>query len=161
MPALIKMLLYSLYQYQKAESNKGDMIPLDIMIDELHDEDVKKDTIIQTIMNDGRHFRIGLAAGTHSYKKEKNLREIMGNTNIRIFLKPDGNGIDALAKWLNDPSIDRDLLYRMQAGRDCIVDTSLYNKESKDHEHIVLFGEFCSWFNLQKSNNDDESLSDK
>ncbi len=63
--SLLKMMLYNLYIYQRKVFENEKAKPLDIFIDELHDDDVKNDTIIKRIIEQGRHWGIGLAAGTH------------------------------------------------------------------------------------------------
>lgn len=100
---LFNMLLFNLYQYQKYAFDKHVSVPLDIIVDELHDEDLIKGRMIREILEEGRHYQIGFAAGTHSFKTQKQLRAVMGNAAIKIFLKPDGESYKVLLAHLGDP----------------------------------------------------------
>ncbi len=147
---LFNMLLFNLYQYQKYAFDKHVSVPLDIIVDELHDEDLIKSRMIREILEEGRHYQIGFAAGTHSFKTEKQLRAVMGNAAIKIFLKPDGESYKVLLAHLGDPAIDIDFLRNMK--RNCIVEAEFYSKEVGENTPTILTGDFVKFGSTKYQN---------
>ena len=149
---LFHLILFSLYQYQKYASDNPINAPLDIIVDELHDEDLNEGWMIHEIMEEGRHYQIGFAAGTHSFKSEKQLRAVMGNASIKIFLKPDGDSENVLLKHLHDPAIDIEFVHSMKKGK-CIVEAEFYSKDEKENTSTVLTGDFVRFGSVVNESN--------
>jgi len=121
---LIDMMLASLYNYQLLRNNEQ----LNIIIDEIQNQNLTKYSPIFKILSEGRKYHIAFVGATQPFHiKGDNVGDVMSKADTQIFLKPELESENNVAKVLGYDSKKRQYFARMERG-DCIINGSLYNK---------------------------------
>ena len=137
---LIDILLASLYNYQICHKNQ----PLDILIDELQKENTSKNSPIEQLISVGRNYNISVLAATQHFNVTKNLKELIGNIQTKIFLHPTSNSISAIQACIGTKKFSIDYFNGMDRG-ECFIDSTFYSFEMKENKHTVLCGKLAKF----------------
>ena len=138
--ALVDILLASLFNYQKQNSNQ----PLDLLIDELQNENTTEQSPLDQIIAVGRNHAMSIIAATQHFKLNQRLKTMIGNIDTKLFFRPTSNSEDTVIQYLNHRKLSRDYLMKMERG-DCILEGNLYNKSRNTNQHAVIIGHFLDY----------------
>ena len=133
---LIDMMLASLYNYQCLNAE----VSLDIMIDELHDQNLSDHGPIYKILKEGRKKHIAFIGATQAYHiKGDRVGDVMALADTKIILKPTDDSEDSIIKLLKYDKKKSQIFAHMERG-DCIIKGNCYNTKVQRNCPIIING---------------------
>ena len=82
---------------------------------------------------------MSVIAATQHYKLSGRLKNIVGNIDTKIFLKPTSDSETVVLKYLNLSTLKPAYLQGMQRG-DCIISAKLYDQTINKNRYGVVLG---------------------
>ena len=132
---LLDILAASLFSWQMLHDSEF----LTIAIDELKDQNFAPNSILRSIITDGRRFHTALIGATQDYFDQRHPQlDAMRQANIKSFCRP-GKSEDKIAQELGfDNAMDAGF-NKFKSG-DVILELDAFNKETGANEPTVLRG---------------------
>ena len=133
---LIDMMLSNLFIYQQ----ETPVIPLDIFVDEVQNQNVSTESPIARILREGRKFHCAFIGTTQDFYPFKNeVGKIMSKADTCIFHRPTPNSESAVAASLRFNKTDMSRFDAMQRG-DAIAKGAFYSTAEKRNIPTILSG---------------------
>jgi hypothetical protein len=112
---------------------------LSIAVDELKEQNFAPNSILRSIITDGRRFHTALIGATQDYFDPQHPQlDAMRQANIQSFCRP-GKSEDKIAQKLGYTNADDTGFNKFKAGH-VIMDFDAYSKETSANEPTVLRG---------------------
>lgn len=132
---MLDILAASLFSWQMLHDSKF----LSIAVDELKDQNFAPNSILRSIITDGRRFHTALIGATQDYFDPQHPQlDAMRQANIQSFFRP-GKSEDKIAQKLGYTNADDTGFSKFNEG-DVIIDFDAYSKETSANEPTVLRG---------------------
>ncbi len=132
---LLDILAASLFSWQMLHDSKF----LTIAIDELKDQNFAPNSILRSIVSDGRRFHTAILGATQDYFDQRHPQlDAMRQANIQRFCRP-AKSEDKIAQKLGYANADDAGFSKFKAG-DTIIDLYALNKDTGENEPVVLRG---------------------
>lgn len=138
---IINMLLATLYNFQ-LENN---IIPMDVFIDEIQNQDFSEQSPVCKILKEGRKIHMSFLGATQEYYPRKTEPgSAMSKADTHIFLKPTPDSANIVASELHYGKGAVSRFDAMERG-DCIIKGKFFRKELDRNSPAVLSGKVCSF----------------
>lgn len=132
---MLDILAASLFSWQMQHDSKF----LSIAVDELKDQNFAPNSILRSIITDGRRFHTALIGATQDYFDPQHPQlDAMRQANIQSFCRP-GKSEDKIAQRLGYTNADDTGFNKFKPG-DIVMDFDAYSKETDANEPITLRG---------------------
>ena len=132
---LLDILAASLINWQMLHDSKF----LDIAVDELKDQNFAPNSILRTIVSDGRRFHTAIIGATQFYFDSRHPQlDAMRQAGIKSFGRP-GKSADKIAQELGYDNAEAAGFNKFTHG-DVILELDAFNKETGANEPITLRG---------------------
>ena len=132
---LLDILVNSLFRWHI----KHDTNFLSVIVDELKDQNLSKNSPLNTLISEGRKFHIALWGAKQDYFNQgSSYDDVLKQSNIKSFCRP-GKSDDRIAKMLGYSNVAAAGFNNFKAG-DVIIDADFYNRELDMNTPTVIKG---------------------
>lgn len=132
---LLGIMVSSVFRWQMTHDSRF----LSITVDELMDQNLSKNSPLNTIITEGKKFHTALIGATQDYFNQgSSYLDTMKQANIKSFCRP-GKSEDRIAQKLGYSNASTAGFNKFKAG-DVIIEGDFYNKELQMNTATILKG---------------------
>ena len=131
---LIDMMLSSLYNYKVS----NDDLRITVIIDELRDHNLTKDSPIHSMMRKGNKHKLHMLVASQEFPKDKSiLGTIAGYSGMRVYFQQKEDCLSLAEKRINNSF---EISLKTLCQHFCVIDGNFFNSSTNTNTHAVFYG---------------------
>lgn len=131
---LIDMMLSSLYNYKVSDDDSR----ITVIIDELRDHNLTKESPIHTMMRKGNKHKLHMLVASQEFPKDKSiLGTIAGYAGMRVYFQQKEDCLSLAEKRINNSF---EISLKTLCQHFCVIDGNFFNSSANTNTHAVFYG---------------------
>lgn len=127
-------MLSSLYNYKVSDDDSR----ITVIIDELRDHNLTKESPIHTMMRKGNKYKLHMLVASQEFPKNKSILGIIaGYAGMRVYFQQKENCLSLAEKKINN-SVE--ILLKTLCEHFCVIDGNFFNSSTNTNTHAVFYG---------------------